>query len=398
MENKVSSKIKPIAKVYTQIILSVLKNNDIEISKIKPITRGARHLSISLRLKDHKNIKKSIEIANQISSAAKTNNVIARLEDGYVNYQLNLQESLWQWYTRDDVTGFGVGLGEQKKQIDFTFSKPHALFAGTSGSGKTEAIKSALFALFTEYNRENLQTIIIDQKNELSDFNNVTQLLTPIAITESDVFKSCSLAEAELERRIQHPNNKNKIIIVIDELSMLPREALETISKISKIGRSLNINLIIGDQEPKRSSNKLYSIIIGNLLNRFIGQVDSASASSVLAGHSGVQAHKLLGSGDFLHIENGLAERFQIAQVKPNNLETLERGIVTKKKYDLPLIKKSNRVGNPGIKLEVKWLAYYIKHGHKLSYVKAAEKGISRRRHEKYLKHYDDYIKYMKLL
>jgi hypothetical protein len=50
------------------------------------------------------------------------------------------------------------------------------------------------------------------------------------------------------------------------------------------------------------------------LLNRFVGKVANAQISAMLTGHAGLQAHKLTGKGDFIHISSGEdATRFQVA-------------------------------------------------------------------------------------
>ena len=47
----------------------------------------------------------------------------------------------------------------------------------------------------------------------------------------------------------------------------------------------------------------------------------------MLTGHAGLQAHKLSGSGDFLHV-NGKIERFQVAVPTAADFEKLPRGEV----------------------------------------------------------------------
>lgn len=321
MQKKVSTH----AKVYADILARLFMGQNIG-GKLQTVTRGPRFLSLGVRLNDPQQVDRALKLAEPLALAAKTEAVVAQRVTGLIVYQFQLQPSFWQWFTRADVSGNVIGLGEQRRPVTFTFTDaPHALFAGATGSGKTEAIKSALIAVLNGYNPGQLRLIIIDQKNILQAFENEAHLLLPRAITGDAATAALLTANAELARRIQSGGNDwPNLLITIDEVSLLPddRPTVAALQNLAKVGREKNVNLIVGNQKPLQRN---LPEVLDNLLNRFVGQVDSAATSATLTGHSGLNAHKLTGRGDFLHVTGNNVTRFQVAMATGADFDALDR-------------------------------------------------------------------------
>ncbi len=347
-------------------------------------------MCLGVRLNDPRQIKKAMGLADAFALAAKTDRVLVYPRRGLIHYQLQLQEIFWQFYTRDDVSGLAVGLKERRQPVNFSFDDaPHAIFAGTSGAGKTEALKSTLVALATTYTPDKLKLILVDTDSEFDIFNNIAHLTLPVATTIPQAVRSLHYAHTEfLKRKEQHIKDKEPWAVVIDEVSDLTgdKENVTMLKVIAKQGRKYGIHLILGTQRP---SQKELPGVLDNVRNRFVGAVDSAQSSAFLTGQSGLDAHKLTGKGDFLHVVNGQAERFQVAFAREKDIAEVPRvapapGPVIPLRTITNTLEPNKQPGRPQNKVRPEILAAYIHYGVNNISINAARKkfGISRRMHE----------------
>jgi hypothetical protein len=143
-----------------------------------------------------------------------------------------------------------------------------------------------------------------------------------------------------------------------------------------------------------------------NLGLRYIGHVTDATASRVLAGREGVNAHLLTESGDFVEIAGPTLARFQVAEPTRQDFERLERRPVTagpiepadliempeprpepaEPEFDGSLLSppESDVGGNSVIPIDMRTLAIYF-YEQKLSIAQADQKyGLKRRVHERH--------------
>ena len=65
--------------------------------------------------------------------------------------------------------------------------------------------------------------------------------------------------------------------------------------------------------------------IRANLRARLVRRVDSAQASAIACGRDGCDAHRLLGHGDFLLVDDADARRLQVALTRPEHIAALKR-------------------------------------------------------------------------
>jgi S-DNA-T family DNA segregation ATPase FtsK/SpoIIIE len=79
---------------------------------------------------------------------------------------------------------------------------PHLLVAGTTGSGKSVGINSMLLSLLYKSTPQDVRLILIDPKMlELSVYDDIPHLLTPVVTDMKDAASSLRWCVGEMERR-----------------------------------------------------------------------------------------------------------------------------------------------------------------------------------------------------
>lgn len=215
---------------------------------------------------------------------------------------------------------------------------PHALVAGTTGSGKSVTIHSIITSLLYRNGPDDLKLILIDPKRvELTLYKNIPHLLTPVITEAKKTILALKWAAKEMDRRYDileaesvrdiesyHNNvfNKNPkktktngdgtqeevnadrmpyIVIIIDELadimSTYPRELESAIVRLAQMSRAVGIHLILSTQRPE--VNVITGLIKANIPARVALKVSSQIDSRTILDAGG--AEKLLGAGDMLY-------------------------------------------------------------------------------------------------
>jgi len=249
----------------------------------------------------------------------------------------------------------GLGVSGQPMFADIQ-KMPHVLIAGQTGSGKSVCLNSWIVSLLFRASPDELRLIIIDPKRvELTPYNGIPHLLTPVIVDLDKVVSSLKWAVAEMERRykvfsqvgaknIEGYNNKAGfqslpyIIIIIDELAdvMLfsPAEVEDNICRIAQMSRAVGIHLVIATQRP--SVDVITGLIKANIPTRIAFAVSSSTDSRVIL--DSVGAEKLLGRGDMLYIPPELAKpvRIQGCYVSDKEINNLISFLKTQKttEYD----------------------------------------------------------------
>jgi len=347
------------------IILQLLYARQGLAGRLERATRGARHLSFGVRLSDPATLDKALHLAEPVALASRSKAVLAYRQTGLVMYQYQLATLYWESYSRADVTGLGVGLGEMRRQIDFKFeeSAPHTLVAGTTGSGKTEAEKSILLALTETYTPAQMKLVLIDPHGEYSSFANVAHLATPVATDQEAIDRALLFANQEFERRRARGIDKAlpRLTVVIDEGDEVLQKNEQRLGIVRNLvnGRKFKINVILGSLKP---THRDLPAILDKLQNRFVGLVTDATMSVRLTGQAGLEAHKLTGQGDFLHIIGPNVDRFQVAMATEADYGRLERAeIVAPDIEDVaPPELPESRPGRPANELQPPILAQYL--------------------------------------
>lgn len=221
---------------------------------------------------------------------------------------------------------------------------PHVLVAWTTGSGKSVTIHSMITSLLYKNGPDDLKFILIDPKRvELTLYNNIPHLLTPVITEAKKTILALKWAAKEMDRRYDilevesvrdiesyHNNvfNKNPkktktnsegieeeinadrmpyIVIIIDELadimSTYPRELEAAIVRLAQLSRAVGIHLILSTQRPE--VNIVTGLIKANIPARVALKVSSQVDSRTILDAGG--AEKLLGACDMLYSSGELS-------------------------------------------------------------------------------------------
>jgi DNA segregation ATPase FtsK/SpoIIIE, S-DNA-T family len=219
---------------------------------------------------------------------------------------------------------------------------PHALIAGTTGSGKSVTIHNIIVSLLFRNSPDQLRFILVDPKRvELTLYNGIPHLLTPVITEPKKALQSLSWAVKEMARRydilqaegiqglelyhtnVYHPAKKAweakgspedekdnlpeplpYIVIILDELNDLmqayPRELEALIVRLAQMSRAVGIHLLLATQRP--SVNVITGTIKANIPTRIALNVASQIDSRTIIDQMG--AEKLLGQGDMLYLSS----------------------------------------------------------------------------------------------
>ena len=194
-------------------------------------------------------------------------------------------------------------------------TQPHMLIAGTTGSGKSVALNTALLSLLSV--NPLLDLILIDPKQvELAVYNKSRFCREPV-ITDMEIAAQ-KLAEVVdvMERRyslmaaagVKNIAGYNKtadeklqhIVVVVDEFAdmmmMVGKEVEELIARIGQKARAAGIHLVLATQRP--SVDVITGLIKSNIPTRLALKVAGRINSEIIIGQGG--AENLLGNGDGL--------------------------------------------------------------------------------------------------
>ena len=208
------------------------------------------------------------------------------------------------------ATPLSFALGFNSQRIVFKSlvnDGPHVILIGSTGSGKTELLRSALRQLIGGH--ANLQLVCIDFKGGagLGEFAEKSLwFASDHDLTAAEVV--ISNLERELRERELGQAAKTSLVIAIDELGHLlakVKSAAEVLSAISARGRSANMHLVMTNQNLVGISRALLSnvslrILIGTpdpVDATMLGQVaKNSDATSAKAG-DGLAKAQVLGHG-----------------------------------------------------------------------------------------------------
>lgn len=242
--------------------------------------------------------------------------------------------------------GLGKDIGGYPMVADLA-KMPHLLVAGTTGSGKSVAVNAMILSLLFNATAEKIRMIMIDPKMlELSVYDGIPHLLTPVVTDMKDASSALRWCVAEMERRyklmsalgvrnLAGYNRKVRdaidagepikdplynvesidpqeeltelphIVIIVDELAdmmmVVGKKVEELIARLAQKARASGMHLILATQRP--SVDVLTGLIKANIPTRIAFQVSSKIDSRTVIDQMGAEA--LLGHGDMLYLSPG---------------------------------------------------------------------------------------------
>lgn len=231
---------------------------------------------------------------------------------------------------------------------------PHLLIAGATGSGKSVAINVIITSILLKAKPHQVKMLMIDPKKvELSVYNGIPHLLSPVVSDPKKAARALGKVVAEMERRYelfaqfgirningynaqvdQHPDDENAqhmplILVIVDELSDLmmtvSKDVEDAIVRIAQMGRAAGIHMILATQRP--SVDVITGLIKANVPSRIAFAVSSGVDSRTILGTNG--AEKLIGRGDMLFqpIDQNKPTRVQGAFISDQDVENVVKFI-----------------------------------------------------------------------
>ncbi len=227
---------------------------------------------------------------------------------------------------------------------------PHLLVAGTTGSGKSVGVNAFILSLLYRHSPNECRFLMIDPKMlELSVYNGIPHLLTPVVTDPHKAVIALNWAVAEMEERYKRMstlsvrnidvfNNRvrnaqkrgellsrtvqtgfdksgqaifekqkmdlepmARIVIVVDEFADLMcvagKEVEAAVQRLAQMARAAGIHLIMATQRP--SVDVITGTIKANFPTRISFKVTSKIDSRTILNEQG--AEQLLGQGDMLY-------------------------------------------------------------------------------------------------
>jgi S-DNA-T family DNA segregation ATPase FtsK/SpoIIIE len=215
---------------------------------------------------------------------------------------------------------------------------PHLLIAGATGTGKSVALNAMITSILYKATPNEVKFIMIDPKRiELSFYNDIPHLITPVVTDMKKATNALFWAVKEMEKRydllaenkvknIRQYNREVRygrlaeagcaplpfIVVIIDELADLmmvsSRDVEVALARLAQMARAAGIHLVLATQRP--SVDVLTGVIKANFPTRISFQVSSKIDSRTIIDSNG--AENLLGNGDMLFLPPGTAKLARI--------------------------------------------------------------------------------------
>lgn len=219
-----------------------------------------------------------------------------------------------------------LGVAEDGAPLALKLPSPdvaHVLIAGTTGSGKTELLRSMLASLALRNRPGFVQFVLIDPKGyPLLPFREIAHSCL-VATTPDEALAALAWTVAQMERRPR--GSLPHLVLAVDELAdllaMCGRPVEEALTRLTQRGREANVHVIAATQRP--AAALVGGMMKANFPVRLVGSVVSPEDARVAAGVGGSGAERLMGRGDFLLIAKGQQIRFQAAYVAEAELERM---------------------------------------------------------------------------
>jgi DNA segregation ATPase FtsK/SpoIIIE, S-DNA-T family len=229
-----------------------------------------------------------------------------------------------------------IGVSIDGKLLEADLSDPntcHFLVGGTTGSGKSEFLRSLLLSLLYRHSPQDLKIALVDPKRvTFPEFEQMSWLYAPVVKDSDRAVELMQELVAEMESRYQKfekakcadlmtYNQRSspalpRIVCIFDEYAdfMAEKEIRtileQSIKRLGAMARAAGIHLIISTQRPEASI--VTTIIRSNLPGRVALRTSSqADSCIILGGKEKTTAAYLLGKGDLVYQGSSHGQRLQ---------------------------------------------------------------------------------------
>lgn len=208
----------------------------------------------------------------------------------------------------------------------------HFLVGGTTGSGKSEFLRSLLLSLIVRHNCDDFRVALVDPKRvTFPEFETMRWLYEPIVKTREDAVLLMERLVTEMDSRYQRfersrcPNLASynqqsqiplpRILCIFDEYADFmadkkTAQALEqSIQRLGAMARAAGIHLVIATQRPE--AKVVTPLIRSNLPGRIALRTASDADSAIILGGKQGAAVNLLGKGDLFYAGGSHLQRLQ---------------------------------------------------------------------------------------
>jgi S-DNA-T family DNA segregation ATPase FtsK/SpoIIIE len=228
-----------------------------------------------------------------------------------------------------------IGVNLEGQLLEADLSDPntcHFLVGGTTGSGKSEFLRSLLLSLLVRHSPQHLQIALVDPKRvTFPEFERMRWLYSPVVKDSDRAIELMDQLVTQMESRYQRfeqagcadlstYNQRSqqplpRIVCIFDEYADFmaekeTRTALEqSIKRLGAMARAAGIHLIIATQRPE--AGIVTPIIRSNLPGRVALRTASEADSAIILGGKQTAAARLLGKGDLLYLIGAQIHRLQ---------------------------------------------------------------------------------------
>ena len=342
LEFNVTVKVESVQPGPVVTRFEILPAPGVKVSQINNLAKDlARVLSVQ-----------SVRVVDVIPGKAVVGIEIPNEQREIVGFREVLASEEFQSATSPLTVALGKDIAGKPVVADIA-KMPHLLVAGTTGSGKSVGVNSMILSLLYKSTAEEVRLIMVDPKMlELSIYEDIPHLLTPVVTDMSDAANALRWCVFEMDRRYQLMaklgvrniagfNIKVKeaiekgqpiidplyqqaanfgheisdapptlealpyIVVVVDEFAdmimVVGKEVEQLIARIAQKARAAGIHLILATQRP--SVNVITGLIKANIPTRISFMVNTKIDSRTILDQGG--AEQLLGMGDMLFMPPG---------------------------------------------------------------------------------------------